>query len=245
MKPMHPAGRMWRLYKMGGITPALTSMFDPQSAQQMAFIRQMMKEQRKEALHDIPLQDMEAVVFDLETTGFAPYNGDEIISFGGVATVGGEMAPESTFYSLVNPKRDIPPHISELTGITNGQAGGAPELMDVLQRFLSFVQQKALIAHGAAHDKGFLNAALWKTSRVSLNHRVLDTMMIAKWLLPRRRHYDLDTLLHEFGIPVTQRHHALEDALMTARLWTELMAEIKARHIDTLGDLYEQLSRHH
>ncbi len=38
---------MWSLYKMGGLTPAITSMFDMQSAQQMAFIRSIMKEQRK------------------------------------------------------------------------------------------------------------------------------------------------------------------------------------------------------
>lgn len=242
---MHPAGRMWHLYKMGGITPALTSVFNPQSAQQMAFIRQMMKEQRKEALHDIPLQAMETVVFDLETTGFAPYNGDEIISFGGVSMVGGEVKAGNEFYSVVNPKRDIPPHITELTGITNEETAQAPELMDVLRRFLEFVQQKVLIAHGASHDKSFLNAGLWKTSRVNLNHRVLDTMMVAKWLLPRRRHYDLDTLLAEFGIPVTQRHHALEDALMTAQLWAKFMEEIKARQIATLGDLYANLSHHH
>lgn len=203
-----------------------------------------MKDQRKESLHDIPLHNMELVVFDLETTGFSPYNGDEIIAFGGVSMTGGDMVRESSFYSVVNPKRKIPPQVTELTGITNEEAEQAPELMDVLKGFLEFVQQKVLIAHGTGHDKNFLNAALWKTSRVNLTHRVLDTMMVAKWLLPKRRHYDLDTLLDEFGIPVTQRHHALGDSLMTAMLWSRFMEEIKARSIDTLGDLYAHLSHH-
>ena len=66
-------------------------MFDAQSAQQMAFIRSMLKEQRKDSLFEIPLHSMEIVVFDLETTGFSPYNGDEIISFGGVSVIGGEV----------------------------------------------------------------------------------------------------------------------------------------------------------
>ncbi|MFC0213775.1 exonuclease domain-containing protein [Paenibacillus chartarius] len=244
MKDMHPAGRMWHLYKMGGITPALTSVFNQQSAQQMAFIRHMMKEQRKDSLHDIPLRTMELVIFDLETTGFAYSNGDEIISFGGVAMTGGQMTGEQ-FYSLVNPRRNIPEHITELTGITNEEAREAPELMEVLKGFFEFVQQKILVAHGTGHDKNFLNAALWKTSRVHLNHRVLDTMMIAKWLLPRRRYYDLDTLLEEFGIEITLRHHALEDSLMTAKLWSKLMQEIQSRGIDTLADLYAVLSHHH
>jgi DNA polymerase-3 subunit epsilon len=244
MKDMRPAGRMWHLYKMGGITPAITSMFNPQSAQQMAFIRSMLKEQRKNSLYDIPLHNMELVVFDLETTGFSPYNGDEIISFGGVSVVGGEILQDHTYYSMVNPKRNISQEIEHLTGITNEMVTKAPDLLLVLKDFFEFVGQKVLVAHATGHDKNFLNAALWKTSKVSLTHRVLDIMMIAKWLMPRRKDYSLDALLQEFGIDITQRHHALEDSLMTAKLWSRFMEEIKSRNVDTLGDLYTLLSHH-
>ncbi|MDF2964452.1 MAG: polymerase epsilon subunit [Paenibacillus sp.] len=242
MKDMKPAGRMWHLYKMGGITPAITSMFNAQSAQQMAFIRSIMKEQRKNSLYDIPLETVELVVFDLETTGFSPYNGDEIISFGAVSVNGDSIVEDQTFYSLVNPKRVIPEEIVSLTGITNEMVGDAPDLLDGLRSFLEFVQQKVLVAHGSGHDKHFLNSALWKTSKVNLSHRILDTMMVAKWLNPRLRSYDLDALLDLYGIEVTIRHHALEDAMMTAKLWGKLMLEIHSRDIHTLGDLYSQLS---
>ncbi len=244
MKDMRPAGRMWHLYKMGGLTPAITSMFDAQSAQQMAFIRSMLKEQRKNSLYDISLHNMELVVFDLETTGFSPYNGDEIISFGAVSVVGGEVQRDQTYYSVVKPKRKIPEQIEELTGITNDMAAEAPELMQVLGEFLEFVQRKVMVAHGTAHDKNFLHAALWKTSRVGLSHRVLDTMMIAKWLMPNRKSYSLDSLLDEYGIDITVRHHALEDSLMTASLWSRFMEEFRLRSVETLGDLYALLSRH-
>ncbi|NOU70135.1 3'-5' exonuclease [Paenibacillus sp. LMG 31458] len=244
MKDMRPAGRMWHLYKMGGLTPALTSMFDVQSAQQMAFIRSMLKEQRKDSLFEIPLHSMEIVVFDLETTGFSPYNGDEIISFGGVSVIGGEVQSNHTFYSTVNPKRKIPDEIVTLTGITNEMAADAPELIGVLSDFLEFVGQRILVAHATGHDKNFLNSALWRTSKVSLSHRVLDIMMIAKWLMPKRKNLSLDSLLHAYDIPVTNRHHALEDSLMTAQLWSRFMEEIKSRNVDTLGDLYALLSHH-
>jgi DNA polymerase-3 subunit epsilon len=244
MKDMRPAGRMWQLYKMGGITPAITSMFNAQSAQQMAFIRSILKEQRKNSLYDIPLHSMELVVFDLETTGFSPYNGDEIISFGGVSVVGGEVHHDQTYYSVVNPKRNISTEIEYLTGITNEMAANAPDLLLVLKEFFEFVGQKILVAHATGHDKNFLNAALWKTSKVSLSHRVIDTMMIAKWLMPRRKDYSLDALLTEYGIDITKRHHALEDSLMTAKLWSSFMEEIKSRNVDTLGDLYTLLSHH-
>lgn len=245
MKDMRPAGRMWHLYKMGGLTPAITSMFDVQSAQQMAFIRSVMKEQRKQSLYEVSLENVELVVFDLETTGFSPYNGDEIISFGAVSVMGDRMVEEETYYSLVNPKRPIPKEITELTGITNEMALDAPELIGALRGFLEFVKQRVLIAHGTGHDKHFLNSALWRTSKVQLTHRMLDTMMIAKWLNPSLQRYDLDTLLNWYEVAVTRRHHALEDALMTARLWGKMLPEILERNVRTLGDLYSHLSHQH
>lgn len=245
MKDMRPAGRMWHLYKMGGITPAITSMFDVQSAQQMAFIRSIMKEQRKHSLYDIPLDTVELVVFDLETTGFSPYNGDEILSFGAIAVKGESIMEDETFYSLVNPKRSIPDNIVQLTGISNEMASKAQDLIGGLHAFLEFVQQKLLVAHGTGHDKHFLNAALWRTSKVNLSHRMLDTMLLAKWLHPKLKQHDLDSLLELYGIEVTHRHHALEDAKMTARLWAMLLQDIRSKGITNLGDLYSQLSHYH
>jgi len=245
LKDMRPAGRMWHLYKMGGLTSAITSMFDVQSAQQMAFIRSVMKEQRKQSLYEVSLENVELVVFDLETTGFSPYNGDEIISFGAVSVMGNRLLEEETYYSLVNPKRPIPKEITELTGITNEMALAAPELIGALRGFLEFVKQRVLIAHGTGHDKHFLNSALWRTSKVQLTHRMLDTMMIAKWLNPSLQRYDLDTLLNRYEVAVTRRHHALEDALMTARLWGKMLPEILERNVRTLGDLYSHLSHQH
>lgn len=235
-------GRIWNLYKQGGITPAIASAFGDPNAQQMAFIRSVMKVQRKQNVLNMSLRDMDYVVFDLETTGFRPNQGDEILSFGAVAVTGGELIENETFYSLVNPGREIPQAIQGLTGITQAEADRAPELIDVLHGFLDFVQRRVLIAHGTGHDKQFLNAALWKTSRVTLTHRVLDTMMIAKWLNPKRQHYELDGLLQQYGIPITTRHHALEDSVMTAKLWSRFLDEMSDRNVFTLGDLYAYLS---
>ncbi len=239
-----PVGRMWNIYKKGGITPAVASVFGSQSAQQMAFIRSAMKLQRQTSLFDLPLQSLEVAVFDLETTGFNPYNGDEIISFGAVTVSGNVINDNQTYHSLVNPLKTIPLMIQELTGITMEMAESAPQLIEVLHQFFDFVQKRILIAHGTGHDKQFLNAALWKTSKVNLTHRVIDTMMIAKWLHPDLKSYDLERLLNMYEIPVTTRHHALEDSLMTAKLWVKFIAEITDRQVITLGDLYMYLSRH-
>lgn len=242
-EPKSPIGRMWSLYKMGGLTPAIASMLGAQNAQQMAFLRSVAKGHRKESLLEARLLDLDTVVFDLETTGFYPSNGDEIISFGAVVVQGGNVREDLTFHSLVNPKRKIPQAVVELTGITNEMAETAPDLIETLHRFFDFVGRRILIAHASGHDKQFLNAALWKTSKVNLNHRVVDTLMVEKWLEPRRTSYTLDDLLESYGVPKGIRHHALEDALMTAKLWVRMLDRILQRNIITLGDLYAYLSR--
>ncbi|MFE6798865.1 exonuclease domain-containing protein [Paenibacillus chitinolyticus] len=241
MKESGPGGGLWRLYKMGGLTPAITSMFNPRNAQQMAFIRQLLKDQRRHSLLDTSLHNLKVVVFDLETTGFSSA-ADEIISIGAVSMAGDKIEEES-FYTLVNPNRPIPPHIEELTGIRTEEAAEAPDLITALREFFEFVGARVLLAHGSAHDKAFLNAALWKTSKISLSHRVLDSMMAAKWLMPRRKDYTLDSLLELYGIPVLRRHHALDDSLMTAELWKKLLEEIGEMGVDTLGDLYALLGK--
>jgi len=244
MKGAQRPSSFWNLYKMGGIAPAFHAMFNPQNAQQMAFFRSIMKEQRKNSLFEIALHDLQAVVFDLETTGFSSLNGDEIISIGAVKVEGTNVRPEETFYSLINPKRCIPDVVEQLTRITNEMVETAPDLIQVLHGFFTFVHNRILIAHGTGHDKQFLKSALWKTSKANLSHRVLDTMAIAKWLHPKRNNYDLDSVLAAYDIKMddTQRHHALGDSLMTAQLWCKLSEEIQLREIENLGALYENLS---
>lgn len=232
---------IWDLYKQGGIPPAITSMFNPQSAQNMAVIRSMMKIQQKQPTLDTPLHELQAVVFDLETTGFSAYGGDAILSFGAVKVNGQELTDQH-YYNHVRQRSAISEKITALTGITNEMVGQAPELLEVLHDFFNFVQKRVLIVHGSGHDKQFLNAALWKTSKTNLTHRVLDTMMIAKWLHPGRKDYDLDSLLKRYNIKITRRHHALMDAMMTAELWQAMLQEVLDRRIITLRDLYAYLS---
>jgi DNA polymerase-3 subunit epsilon len=241
-KGTNGVGRAWQLYKMGGLTPAIASMLGSPNAQQMALIRSISRMERKENTLETPLNQLEAVVFDLETTGFHPYHGDEIIAIGGVAIRGGRFAETEPFYRLINPQRSIPQAIAELTGITDDMAAGGSELLQGLHDFMTYAGKRVLIAHGSGHDKQFLNAALWRTSKINLTHRVVDTMMIAKWLKPHRAEYGLDGLLSDCGIEITTRHHALQDAVMTANLYFSFLETILSRQVTTLGEVYAYLS---
>ncbi|MFK4301239.1 MULTISPECIES: exonuclease domain-containing protein [unclassified Paenibacillus] len=244
MKEPTQGGGFWSALRRGGVPSAIASVMGAPTAQQMAFIRSLTREQRRSEVLRTPLERLETVVFDLETTGFSAQHGDEILSFGAIRVVGDTIMEKEQFYTLVNPRTAIPEHITELTGITREMTDEALPLMDGLHDFMSFVGGRVLVAHASAHDKAFLNAALWKTSKVQLTHRVLDTMMLAKWLEPQQRQtYSLDELLTYQGIPIQGRHHALEDAKMTAKLWVAYVQEMLKRNVTNLADVYAHLSQ--
>ncbi|WP_044477824.1 exonuclease domain-containing protein [Paenibacillus antibioticophila] len=240
-EPMKGNGGFWEALRGGG-TPRLGSMLGAPSAQQIAFVRSLTKGQRRpETLH-IPLHQLKTAVFDLETTGFHYHYGDEIISFGAVKVDGNQPSGEE-FYSLCKPACSIPERIVELTGITQEMVLEAPSLLQTLRDFMSFVDDRVLIAHGSAHDKAFLDVALWKTTKAHLGHRVLDTMMIAQKLEPERKLSSLDDWLRVYEVPLLRRHHALEDSRMTSGLWISMIEKLRERGIVTLGDLYVFLSK--
>lgn len=240
--PLKGSGGLWDMIRGGGRTSKMASMLGAPSAQQIAFVRSLAKGKRRpETLH-VPLVRLRTSIFDLETTGFHYHYGDEILSVGAVHAEG-EVISDQEYYSLAKPTCTVPERICELTGITQEMAENAKPLIEVLREFMSFVDDRVLIAHGSAHDKAFLDVALWKTSKAHLEHRVLDTMMIARKLEPNREVSRLDDWLNIYQIPITKRHHALEDARMTARLWTALVSRLKERGVSTLGDLYAYLSK--
>ena len=68
---------------------------------------------------------MEAVIFDLETTGLSPYN-DEIIQIAGVRMRAGKVMETDFFSTYVKPKGKISSFISSYTGITEAHVKNAP-----------------------------------------------------------------------------------------------------------------------
>ncbi|WP_433943689.1 exonuclease domain-containing protein [Paenibacillus sp. SN-8-1] len=241
-EPAKRSGGFWDALKARSIPASLASMTGSSSVQQIAFIRSLTKGQRRpETLH-IPLTELKTAVFDLETSGFHTRYGDEILSFGAVK-MEGDRITDQTFHALSRPSQPISKSIMELTGITQEMSNQAPPLVESLHDFMSFIDDRVLIAHGSAHDKSFLNHALWRTTRTHLEHRVLDTMMIAGKLEPTRGITSLDDWLNVYGIEITVRHHALEDSKMTAALWAALIPRLRQKKVLTLGDLYVFLSK--
>ncbi|MDX2169279.1 MAG: exonuclease domain-containing protein [Deltaproteobacteria bacterium] len=177
------------------------------------------------------------VVVDLETTGGAPAQGHAIIEIGALKISAGKVIDR--FGELVNPQRRLPPFITGLTGITPDMLAERPAIDAVLPRFAAFAAGSVLVAHNAAFDMGFLDAA-----RIGLEGRGFDephccTLRLARRLLPQLRRKSLDALGGHFGIPLADRHRALGDARITVEIFFQLVELLRRRGVLRVGELLD------
>lgn len=183
-----------------------------------------------------PLRALSYVVFDTETTGLRPSDGDEIISIGAVRVLNGRILTGETFARLVNPRRPIPPDSTRFHGITDAMVTDAPPIEVVLPQFRSFAADSVLVAFNAAFDLKFLKLKE-ATSGVRFDNVPLDALLIAAFLFPDLDDLDLDSLAARLGIEITARHSAIGDAMATAAIFVRLLELLDRRGIATLWQL--------
>ncbi|MEK3855427.1 exonuclease domain-containing protein [Cytobacillus sp. FSL H8-0458] len=210
--------------------------------QHIAFIRQMQRDLENADLKAIPLENLDVAVFDMETTGFYPDKGDQIISIGAVKIINGKVS-EDSFYSLVHFDKPLSSKIKELTGLSEADLEKAPPLSEVLISFLEFVKETPLVAHHANHEKSFMQYSSWKLFRTPFKHRILDTSFLYRITDPNKVLWKLEDICEFYNIPVKDRHHALEDAKLTAILWCCLIGEVNKMGCSNLKEVYERLAR--
>jgi DNA polymerase-3 subunit alpha (Gram-positive type) len=177
------------------------------------------------------------VVFDIETTGLKP-NLDAITEIGAVLVEGGKIISE--YHSYVNPVRRIPPEITKLTGISDETVQNAPRINEVLPEFLAFCEGACLVAHNAQFDMGFIKAAA-RRGDIEVEHPVLDTLLLARSLLPSMKSHRLDALAKHFKVALTH-HRADSDAKATANILLKLFAPLKKSGVKTLGQIDRKLT---
>ena len=186
---------------------------------------------------DLGIEEETYVVFDIETTGFDPFN-DKIIEIGAVKMKGKEIIDE--FSEFVNPKIPIPKEIVKLTSITDEMVKDAPDIKTILPRFLEFCGDSTVVAHNAKFDVGFIKQKS-SDQNLEFSPSVVDTLPLARALLVNEKKFGLANLTKYFGIILESHHRAIDDARATAEVFQKFFNMIITKGILTLKDINTNL----
>lgn len=164
-----------------------------------------------------------AVLFDTETTGLDPLNGDRILEIAALELVN-DLPTGRHFHRVIDPERDIPEEASRVHGFTSADVAGKPRFGEIVDELLDFLGDGPLVAHNAPFDFGFLDAELGRVGRPRLDTaRMVDTLALAKQRFPGMPN-SLDALCRRFSIDLSARttHNALLDCRLLAEVYVEL-----------------------
>lgn len=167
------------------------------------------------------IDKLNLVVLDLETTGLNPKY-DKIIEIGAIRIREGKV--EQSFSRLINPGIKLSEKTTLLTGITDEMLIGKQSLDQILDSILDFLGEDMLLGHHIIFDYSFLKKAVInaKPKGYMFERNGIDTLKIARMVLPADRKKTLENLCADFGISY-HPHRAGEDALATWMLFKKLV----------------------
>ena len=193
---------------------------------------------------------MREIVLDTETTGLDPLRGDRLVELGCIELIN-HMPTGHTFHRYMNPEREMAAEAFAVHGLSTEFLADKPFFHEVVDEFLAFIGDAALVIHNASFDVSFINAELDRIKRQPiLRDRLVDTLLLA-----RRKHPGvsnrLDDLCSRYAIDNSRRtkHGALLDAELLAEVYIDLIGARQSQLIlasearDTRAGAYGEMPR--
>jgi len=189
---------------------------------------------------------MRQIILDTETTGMSVEAGHRIIEIGAVEIMDRRMTGNH-YQTYLNPKRSIDPGSIAVHGITNDDVTDKPEFKEVMQEFLSFIQDTELLIHNAPFDTAFINhefSLAGYEKKIEDLCEIKDTLPIARKTHPGKRN-SLDALCSRYNVDSSNRE--LHGALIDAKLLGQVYLLMTGGQVGFFGDdqnLNEQQINH-
>ncbi|MCJ8240506.1 3'-5' exonuclease [Peteryoungia algae] len=198
-----------------------------------------------EKISDAQIDALTYVVFDTETTGLLPEQGDEMVQIAAVRIVNGKRVKSEVFNLFVNPGRPIPPSSSAIHGVTDAMVADAVSVQEAVRQFHRFAEGAVLVAHNAPFDMEFLSRREKELGLRFLNP-ILDTVLVSATVFGRAETHTLDALAERLGVCIDEedRHTALGDAIATADVFIKLKDMLAGRGLSRFGDVLASLRSH-
>lgn len=167
---------------------------------------------------------MREIVWDTETTGLDPQNGDRIVEIGAVE-LNNHMPTGQVYHQYINPECPMPQSAFEIHGLGDDFLKDKPVFSVIAQDFLHFIGDANIVAHNAEFDMRFINTELKRAGFDPISaSRSVDTLAIARKRFPGAQN-SLDALCRRFGIDnsAREKHGALLDSEILAEVYLELL----------------------
>ncbi|WP_298767119.1 exonuclease domain-containing protein [uncultured Polaribacter sp.] len=159
-------------------------------------------------------------VVDIETTGNG-YKGQKITEISVLVFNGETIINE--FTSLVNPEQNIPPFITNLTGITNAMVRNAPKFFEIAQQVEKITKDLIFVAHNVNFDYNIIKSE-FNSLGFNWKRKKLCTVRLTRKIMPGLPSYSLGNICAGENIPINGRHRAKGDAEATVELLKRLIA---------------------
>lgn len=159
------------------------------------------------------------VLVDIETTGFSPVK-DDIIEIGAIRVENNQIIQK--YNRLIKINKNLEPFTTRLTGITDEMLQTGKKISDVLKEFISFTGKDIIIGHNVTFDLGFLSYNCKKYLNYNLNNDYVDTLCMARRLIPNSINYKLGTLAEFFNVSYKGAHRGLKDVEITYEVYNNL-----------------------
>jgi DNA polymerase III epsilon subunit family exonuclease len=175
-------------------------------------------------LYDVPIKEVEYVVFDFETTGLKPSDGAEAVELGALRVRYPEVLAH--FVELVKPSNSIPAGMTAIHGITDEMVASKRSVSEVIPDFLKFIDGTVLVAQNLTFDLAFL-AAGCKAAGVEMpDAPAVDIIGLGKKLLPALERYNLEETCYALGVRLINAHRAMGDVMAEVQILFTYVEEL-------------------